>query len=337
MPKRDNQKIRILCLLKIFREYTDEENALTRKEIEKKLSEYDIEVERKTFADDINALRLFSSINGDRDYIEKTSDNRYYLSNREFELPELKLLVDAVQASKFITHKKSKKLIEKIETFASKKQTKELQRQVYVDNRIKTENESIYYAVDHIHEAINKKVKITFLYFTWDVNKHEVYKKGGEKYVISPWALVWDDENYYMVGYDSTEKRIKHFRVDKMIDTVLTENERDGAEHFKNFDTALYSRQTFGMFGGKEEHVTLRCTNKNEIVGIIIDRFGKDVKITNITDSHFEIHVKVCTSPLFYSWLMNFGSDIKILAPPSVIDGYLKLAREGINQYEEND
>lgn len=328
MPKGANQKIKILYLMKILKERTDDEHGLTLEEISNALLEYGVEAERKTLYDDLEVLRVFGMD------IEKRKDKtvRYHVVSREFELPELKLLVDAVQSSKFITRKKSNELIKKIESLAGCYEAQQLQRQVFVANRIKTMNESIYYTVDYIHEAINSNVKVSFQYFSWNVNKEKVLRHYGDRFIVSPWALTWDDENYYMIGYDSIDGIVKHYRVDKMLKPELTEEKRDGAELFKNFDMALYSKKTFGMYGGKEETVTLRCSNK--IVGVIIDRFGMDIPFTNVTDTHFEIRIKVHNSPLFFTWLMTFGADITVLSPQHVIDGYVKLAQEGLKQYE---
>ncbi len=328
MPKGANQKIKVLYLMKILLERTDDEHGLTLSEISHALSEYDIEAERKTLYDDLEILRLFGID------IEKRKGKtvRYHVVSRDFELPELKLLVDAVQSSKFITHKKSNELIKKLESFASQYEAQQLQRQVFVANRIKTMNESIYYTVDYIHEAINNNVKVSFQYFEWNEKKQKQLRHDGKQYIISPWALTWDDENYYMIGFDSDSGIIKHYRVDKMLGIQLTEDKRDGADLFKDFDMALYSKKTFGMYGGREETVTLRC--KNHLAGVIIDRFGRDIIFSNVSNTDFEIHTKIHVSPLFLTWLMNFGTDITILAPDNVKQDYIKLAKEALSQYE---
>lgn len=328
MPKGANQKIKILYLMKILLERTDDDHGLTLEEISAALSDYGVDAERKTLYDDLEVLRVFGID------IEKRKNKtvRYHVVSRKFELPELKLLVDSVQSSKFITRKKSNELIKKIESFASKYEAQQLQRQVFIANRIKTMNESIYYTVDYIHEAINNNVKVSFWYFSWNEKKEKVLRHDGDQFVISPWALTWDDENYYMVGYDSAAGIVKHYRVDKMLQIQLTEEKRDGAELFQNFDMALYSKKTFGMYGGKEESVVLRCSNS--IAGVIIDRFGQDIPFTNITDTHFDIRIKVYTSPLFFTWLMNFGSNITILSPDNVKKDFIKLAKDALSQYE---
>lgn len=328
MARSANQKIKILYLMRILLERTDDDHGMTLEEISNALWECGVEAERKTLYDDLEVLRVFGLD------IEKRKGKtvRYHVVSREFELPELKLLVDAVQSSKFITHKKSNELIKKIESFTSRYEASQLQRQVFVSNRIKTMNESIYYTVDYIHDAINSNVKVSFHYFSWNVKKEKALRHNGDRFVISPWALTWDDENYYMIGYDHISGLVKHYRVDKMLNIQLTDEKRDGAELFKNFDMAVYSKETFGMYGGKEQTVTLRCNNR--IAGVIIDRFGTNLPFSDVTDTHFEIRIKVHTSPLFYSWLMSFGADITILSPNEVIDEYKTLAHAGLDQYE---
>ena len=328
MARSANQKIKILYLMRILLERTDDDHGMTLEEISNALWECGVEAERKTLYDDLEVLRVFGLD------IEKRKGKtvRYHVVSREFELPELKLLVDAVQSSKFITHKKSNELIKKIESFTSRYEASQLQRQVFVSNRIKTMNESIYYTVDYIHDAINSNVKVSFHYFSWNVKKEKALRHNGDRFVISPWALTWDDENYYMIGYDHISGLVKHYRVDKMLNIQLTDEKRDGAELFKNFDMAVYSKETFGMYGGKEQTVTLRCNNR--IAGVIIDRFGTNLPFSDVTDTHFEIRIKVHTSPLFYSWLMSFGADITILFPNEVIDEYKTLAHAGLDQYE---
>ena len=328
MPKSKNQKLKILYLMKILLENTDEQHSLTMADLLEWLERYDITAERKSIYDDINALRDFGLD------IEVTAKRppAYYVASREFELPELKLLVDAVQSSRFITRKKSAELIKKIEGFTSVHEAHLLQRQVFVANRVKTENERIYYAVDTIHNAIGNNSKISFRYFEWNVRKEKQYRHDGGVYRVSPWALSWAEENYYLVAYDSEAGKIKHYRVDKMTDVAVCEEKREGAEHFRNFDMALYSRKTFGMFGGRDEQVTLRC--RNSLVGVILDRFGRDVILCPTGEDCFDVTVNVAVSPLFLAWVMNFGSDIRILSPQSVAEDFVKAAEAALTQYK---
>lgn len=329
MAKSSNQKLKLIYLMKIMLEKTDEDNGLTLAEITANLSACGISAERKSIYDDIEALRLFG-IDIVKNQNGRTTD--YRVVSRDFEMPELKLLVDAVQSSKFITRKKSSELIKKIEGFASIHQAKQLHRQVFVANRIKTMNESIYLTVDHIHTAITLNKKITFNYFEWNHKKEKVLRHNGALYCVSPWALTWDDENYYLIAYDSESTKIKHYRVDKMLGINVSNDEREGREMFEDFDMAIYSKKTFGMFGGKEENVRLLC--KNSMANIIIDRFGTDTVMLPVDGEHFELTVKAAVSPLFLTWLMNFGSDIKILSPENVIEEFKNLANNALSQYE---
>ena len=328
MARGAGQKIKILYLMKIMYELTDDEHGLTVAEIAEELERYGITAERKALYDDIETLCEFGMD------IEKRKEKSvtYHVVSRDFEMPELKLLVDAVQSSKFITHKKSNELIHKLSGFSSKYQGTALERQVYVSNRIKTMNESIYYTVDYIHEAISDNVKIRFQYFEWTHKKEKRLRHDRKIYCVSPWALTWDDENYYLVAYDSDCGEIRHYRVDKMLNISLTEEKRDGREVFCDFDMAMYSRKTFGMYGGEEERITLKC--KHHLAGVIIDRFGMDTMFFNTTEDSFEVNVKVAVSPMFLSWVMNFGSDMKVLSPKSVQEKIVNQANEIVAQYK---
>lgn len=314
MAKGENQKLKLLYLLKIFMEETDAGHGLSMPDIIGELETYGVNAERKSIYDDINLLNDFGyDIQGEKvgkSYV-------YYMASRDFELPELKLLVDAVQSSKFITQNKSNSLIKKLEALASVYEGKELHRQVYVANRIKTANESILYNVDYIQKAIADNNKISFKYFQWNHKKEQELRHNGMEYVISPWALTWDDENYYLVGYDNESEMIKHYRVDKMLKINLLDEKREGKELFKQFDMAVYSKKVFGMYGGHEETVSLLCDNS--MAGVIIDRFGKDVNIREADKNHFVTRVTVEVSPQFFGWVCSFGGLIKIQSPENVV------------------
>lgn len=331
MPKSVNQKLKLLYLLKIFSEKTDENHCFTAKDLIAELDAYGIGAERKSIYDDIECLITFGY---DIVNVKAREGGGYYLAGREFELPELKLLVDAVQSSRFITQKKSRELIDKIETLAGPYDRKQLQRQVFVQGRVKTENESIYYNVDRIHHAIQEGVPITFTYLEWNVKKELQPRRGGQKYRVSPWALTWQDENYYLIAYDDEEEKIKHFRVDKMNRiTELSGKERKGMEAFKKFDIASYTRQTFGMFGGKEQLVTLRLPET--MIGIILDRFGRDVSVRSLGNGHISVKVRAAVSTQFYGWITGLGNRVSILAPEDVAQGYLRFLKEIMQNYKE--
>ena len=217
MAKSSNQKLKLLYLLKMLEEKTDEENTMTINDMIVELERYGIKAERKSIYADLEALRHYGLDITSRK--SKTTD--YFVASRLFELPELKLLVDAVQCSKFVTHKKSNELIKKIESLASNKQAQSLHRQVYVTNRVKTINESIYYNVDRLHAAIAENRQVSFKYFDYDVKKEKVFRKNGDKYTVSPYGLSWDDENYYLITFSTKYNGFTHYRVDRMIDIDL--------------------------------------------------------------------------------------------------------------------
>ena len=315
MARSSYQKLKPLYIMNYFLQNTDEDHPVTVNQIISYLESQGISAERKSIYSDIEALQCFGL-----DIVQAGSGRScgYYVDHRNFELPELKLLVDSVQSSKFITHKKTASLIRKIETLASIHEAQLLNRQVFVKNRIKTMNESIYYNVDEIHNGISRNKKIRFLYFEYNVQKERQYRRNGEYYVVSPFALTWDDENYYMVAYDSAAAMIKHYRVDKMEKiSVLEEEDRDGQEAYQALDMAIYARKTFGMFTGQEECVVLRF--ENHLVGAVLDRLGRDVFIVPDGPDHFTVRTDVVVSPQFFAWVSGFGSSAQIIGPQDVV------------------
>ena len=311
---RLNQKLKIMYLMKILLEETDEDHDLTLNEIVEKLKAYNVTAERKSLYSDIENLRTFGlDIIG----MQYGETYHYKVASRQFQLVELKLLVDAVQSSRFITEKKSDELIAKLESYASKYEAKKLARQVNVNGRVKTMNERIYYSVDKIHEALNEESQIKFQYFTWTADKKMELKHGGAYYSVSPWALCWDDEKYYLIGYDNREYKIKHFRVDKMVDVSVVYEEREGKEEFSKMQMSEYTNRLFGMFDGNLETVTLLC--ENHAANVIIDRFGTDIPLMKTDAEHFTVRVRVSVSKLFLSWIMAIPG-VKIVAPERTVD-----------------
>lgn len=312
MPKSANQKLKLLYLMQLLLQKTDEEHQLTVQEMIDELAKRDISAERKSIYADLEALRQFGL-----DVVQsKGKSTGYYVASRDFELPELKLLVDSVQSSKFITHKKTLALIKKIESLSSVYGAQLLQRQVYVRNRVKSMNESVYYNVDEISNAITRDRMIRFKYFELDVNKQRRYRHGGKLYEISPFALMWDDENYYMLGYDAAAGKMKHYRVDKMVQIAPAETARQGSELFAELDMSAYSKQVFGMFTGSEQSVKLRFDNA--LVGAVVDRFGKEIMLIPDGDEHFTVSIDVAVSPQFYAWLFAFGTRVEIISPAEI-------------------
>ena len=315
MPKGTNQKFKLYRLAQIMLEKTDEEHYITMPEIMESLAEYNITADRKSIYTDLRDLSVLGiEVEGE------PIGNRYHyhVVSRTFELPELKLLVDAIQSSKFITEKKSNTLIKKLEKMVSEYEAQKLQRQVYVSGRIKTMNESIYYTVDAIHNAISENKKIKFQYYQWNVKKEMELRHNGAWYHISPWGLSWDDENYYLVGYDSDAEKIKHYRVDKMLHIKSNGKGREGRQVFKSFDMAAYARKMFGMYGGKEEWVRIECDNS--FAGVMIDRFGKEVSMIRLDDKRFAVNVEVAVSRQFLAWIIGLGEGVKLVGPDNVVE-----------------
>lgn len=328
MAKGNNQKLKLLYLTKIFMEKTDENHSLTLNEITAQLNTYEVNADRKTLYLDFEELRRYGL-----DIISEQSGRTviYRLASRNFELAELKLLVDSVQSAKFITKKKSDSLIKKLESLVSEYEAKELQRQVITAGRVKTMNESILINVDSIHSAINENRQISFQYFQWTPDKERELRHDGQRYIISPWHLVWDNENYYMIGYDSDSEMIKHFRVDKMLHISSIDEKREGQRKMKNLNIASYSRSLFGMLGGNSIRVTIEC--HNHMAGVIIDRFGKDTMMLRKDDEHFTAHVEVIPSNQFLGWIIGLGADVKITEPDSVVAQMKRILKEQILQY----
>ena len=313
MAKRENQKLKLYYLIKILQEKTDEDHGLTMPQIIEQLAAYDVSADRKSIYDDMEAMRTLGlEVNG-----EKEGKYFYYkLNTKKFELAELKLLVDSIQASKFITEKKSKELIEKLTSFASQYERTQLNRQLAVQGRIKTMNESIYYNVDEIHRAIAGNCQIRFDYMRWNLQK-KLEKSKDKVYQVSPWALTFSDENYYLIAFDAEDDTIKHYRVDKMRHISHTEERRLGKEHFKAFDMAAYTKRNFGMYAGEETKVTIAFPN--EKVGILLDRFGTDIPIrASKKKGYSETIVDIAVSNQFFGWIFALGNEFSIVAPASV-------------------
>ena len=323
-----DQKLRTLYLMEILLERTNDEHMLNATELCTILDqEYGISTDRRTIYTEMEILEKFGL-----DIQQKKGKNSgYYIGARDFELPELKLLVDAVQSSKFITEKKSKELIQKLEKLCCKTDAAILSKYVFIVNRPKTENETVYYNVDYIHNAIYENKEISFQYAEWTTKKEFKLKKEGAFYVVSPWALTWDDENYYLVAYDEVAGIIKHYRVDKMQRTKILKTDRKGEESFKNFDLASYAKKTFGMYCGIDAEVTLEC--KNELAGVVIDRFGHDVWLIPQGEDYFKIKVLVSVSPQFFGWITGIGPGMKIIGPKDVKNQYKEYLLNVLENY----
>ena len=326
MARSEKQKQKLFRILEIFMRETDDDNGLTVNEIISRLDEYGIKAERKSLYDDFLVLEEIGYP------VLKISGRppRYTLEKRVLELAELKMLVDAVQMSKFITSRKSREIIAKLGMFAGKR-SYELSRQVYVEDRVRTENNATMYTIDEIHRAINEGVMISFKYFDYNSDKEKVFKHNGKVYEVSPCALVWNDENYYLVAYDESEQIIKNFRVDKIHGARMNDKPRSRSEAVTKFNPADYSKKIFGMYGGREELVTMEF--KDHLAGVVIDRFGSDPTFHK-TDFGFKISLRVMVSPTFFAWLLSFGENARIIAPENVRDELRERLERAIGLYK---
>jgi len=331
MPKSYGQKLKILYIARLLTEHTDEEHPVSTAEIISYLETQGIHAERKSIYDDIHALQNFGL-----DIIAtRETPKGYYLASREFELAELKLLVDAVQASKFVTEKKTRALIAKLETLTSHTNARQLHRQVVVAQRGKSINEQIYYSVDTIYAAMASDRMIRFLYCEWSADKQLVPRRSGAFYEISPWLLTWEDENYYLIAYDHLAAILKYYRVDKMLSISICEQFRMGSDVFETLDIAGFAKKTFGMFAGDETMVTLRCDRS--LAGVMIDRFGTDVAMRPVSDTELQIHTSVAVSPQFFGWLAGFGNRIRIISPAWICERYHQYLQDILSLYDNCD
>lgn len=324
MAKSEGQKLKILYIKELLERSSDEDHPIPVQQILDYLTQKGISAERKAIYHDILCLQEFGM-----DIVHKPGRNGgYFLASRPFELPELKLLVDAIQASRFLTSKKSTQLIEKLSGLVSTYEAGSLKRQVVVSGRVKTMNESIYYNVDRLHDAINKNSKIQFQYTEWGLDGKRHPRPGV--YEASPYALIWDDENYYLVAH-SQRHGITHYRVDKMANIQPTGERRYIAPEAKNLRRSSYGKNVFGMFGG--ETTTVRMRFHRSLTGVVIDRFGRDTMLIPDGPEHFIFSMDIAVSPLFLGWLAGFGQRATILSPRSVIDQYLALCGPSVEQY----
>lgn len=325
MPKYPGQKMRLLYVMQYLQAHSDEAHAVTLKDITDELQRHGIECDRKSLYVDIEALRC----SGMDIVLTKGSRFGYFWANRPFELAEIKMLIDAVQSARFLTARKSRQLIAKLETLTSTHEANSLHRQVFIDGRIKAQNESLYYAVDRLHEAISQNRQVSFKYYEYTLTKTLRYRRNGQVYQVSPYRLHWDGNKYYLIAH-YPEHGLTHFRVDKIADIELMEEPCRAIG--KNLDLVSYVQQTFSMFGGPTEEVALRFSN--DLIGSVIDRFGTDPFIQKVDDQHFSIEVNVTISPSFFAWIFQFAGKAVVTGPDEVVAQMKQLLKQQCGIYQ---
>ena len=331
MPKGQNQKLKLLLLLRILERESDSEHPISMPEIIRRLAEYGVTAQRQSIYDDLLALETLGYT------VEHIAGKNggYYLDTRLFEMPELKMLVDAVSAARFIPEEKTRAIVKKLESTVSRFDAQKLDRETFVPDRTRTENKAVFYAVDTIHTAIAENKKISFLYFKRNEKKERVLRRDGAPYIVSPYKLVWSEENYYLVAYEAESNTVRHYRVDKMQSVNLLCEKREGQEAFRGFDLASYMKSHFSMFSGKRELVTLDCASR--LADVILDRFGTGVALLPAGEGRFRVTVEVVVSSTFLAYTLGYGEDMYIAAPEGVRRLALELMDKARESYKEEN
>lgn len=331
-----SKKLVPIYLMKFFEEKTDEKHGASMAEILDYMEKRDIFVDRRTIYSNITLLDYYGfEIEGR--HVNEPCQHRYYYTGRKFSSNELKFLIDAVASSKFLTKTKSEELIKKIKSLGTQFDNEKLNRNIMLGKRIKSMNDKVLKNLDKINEAINTNAKITFQYTKWSWQKKQIFLRNGELYTVSPFAVTLEDDNYYMIAFDSVYNELRHYRVDKMQSVKMIIDERDGMDIFKSFDVAEYTQKTFGMYGGKEELIRIQC--HNSLANVVIDRFGSDISIRPDFDhpEHFTVNLDINVSPQFYAWIFGLGTGIRIVYPQSVIDEYTTMLDSVAANYQKTD
>ena len=320
MSEEKNKKGRLLALQQYFYRYTDEAHPASTAELIAAMEKQGYKANRKTIKDDIDILVAF-----DIDIVTNVSKgNSFFMGTRQFEVPELKLLVDAVSSSRFISAGKSENLINKISSLGSVYQKEQIVPRIYTADRIKTDNPQLYYVIDKLIEAVQTKRQVRFQYTEYDADKNKILRNDGEIYVNSPYGCLWNDDFYYLVGYSEKHEKVVTFRVDRIIDLEILEE--TALPEPENFMMADYARKIIEMYDGEEQEVELICDN--ELMKSVIDRFGENIHTERINDDQFKATVTVAASKTFYAWCFRFAGQMKIAGPRKVKKQYLEMAKK---------
>ena len=315
-------KKRMLLILELLYKTTDESHPVSTVEIMDYLADKGFLIDRKTLRSD---LRLLISMGYDI-VVVKSSPNKYFWGERTFEIPELKMLLDAVSSARFISETKSKQLTKKILSLAGMQQREQLKRHVRAIGKTKADNKGLYYIIDRITEAINRKKKISFQYTEYNGRKEKILRNDGEIYILSPYVLYWNEDYYYVLGYSDKRETVAAFRIDRMKTPKIMEE--DAVPKPEDFDVSAYSNKVFQMFSGEEATVELECDTS--LMKYVINRFGLDVETEELSEDKFLAKVPVDLSPTFYGWVFQFGGGIRIIGPEEAVGAYKEMVDKAI-------
>ena len=322
-------RIRLLRIWEILNRETDEDHPMGTETLREKLLEGGIDCHRVTLYEDIKLLNEA----GYEIMTRRGRSNQYYVMDRKFSNPEVHILMDAVQAASFITEKKTAELVDKIAHLAGSQKAAVLKKNIVQFNTAKSTNESIYYSVSEIVTAINNRQKIIFLYFDYDSNHNRVYRRDGHHYVVSPFATIFADGHYYLVIYDKRYNKMTHYRIDRMDKVELIDELADMPPEELAFDAGTYKKQLFGMFSGEATNVTIEMSS--HLMDVVFDLFGEKTKIMSYGDDKIRFSADVQISDLFFGWCSSFGENLKLIAPPNVLEDYKVYLRNVETQYQE--
>jgi predicted DNA-binding transcriptional regulator YafY len=320
-------KVKLIKIWEILSQETDENHPISTPELLAKLAEMGIECDRRTLYADIKALNAC----GYEILCLRSSSNEYYVEDRAFSLPELRIMIDAVQAASFITTKKTGEFVDKIASLAGSRRGELLKKNVVAFNTKKTDNEKIYYNVDTINAAIAQKKKVRFVYFDFNAKRERVYRKSGKFYYINAFSTIMDNGNYYLVGYDDFHRSMLHFRVDRMEQVTVSRHLANEFPELKAFDIQQHKKALFGMYAGEEKEVSLRADKS--LIDVVFDFFGSDTNVFEVDENTIGCNVNVQLSPQFFGWCCSFGDKLKIDSPDFVVEEFKKYLENLANRY----
>ena len=361
--KKFNQKIKPYVVLQYLLKYTDEDNIVTAPEIVDFLEEHGMEAERRSIYSDIKEINKVAlmleedcSIDDAEEMLDNDTDDElklvvydphrkgFFIRQRHFDLNDIRLLAECIYSAKFITEGQAKRLVEVVCEFVSEHQAERIRYNAFLTDRVKTNNKHVLNSIAVINDAMSRRMngaphkpeKVSFKYLKHEISNvsNEVERRHGDKYIVSPYALLINEGNYYLLAVDDRYKKLRTYRIDRMKEVSLTGEQRTGEEHFKDVDIHTYAQRVFGMYGGKQQLVTIRFINP--LLDTAVERFGtKDAIYAKVDDRHFSVTAQVEISDLFYGWLLGFGKRVKLTYPDEAVEGFKAYLKKVSEMYEE--